>query len=305
MQQVPKPVRLRRRSPQQRDQAWTALLCLFPALVIFGLFNIYPAIWSGWLSLLNWDGLSAVKTFVGFSNYRALFADPEFWNSLRVTALYTVGVTVFGLAAGLLVAVALNRRVVGRTFYRAAYFTPVVTATVAAGVVWALLFDPVNGMVNLGLRQLGLEGPRWLGDPAWALPSVMVVGVWKRLGFNMAVYLAGLQAIPPEYYEAAEVDGASSLQRFWHITWPLLTPTTVLLTIMSVIDSFQAFDHVFVMTSGGPLGATDVLPLYLYRQGFRLYHLGYASAVGWVIFAVVFLATLLQWRLSGEGGWRR
>jgi len=288
-----------------RAQWWTALVCLSPALLVFGIFTIYPVLYAAWLSLLKWDGLSAVKVFVGLENYRLLLSSPDFWNAARVTAIYTVGVTVLGLATGLAVALALNQRLFGRTVYRAVFFTPVMTATVAAGVVWGLLFDPVNGMVNLGLKAVGITGPRWLSDPTWALPAVIAVGVWKRLGFNMVLYLAGLQAIAPEYGEAAAMDGASAWQRFRHITWPLLTPTTVLLTIMSLIDSFQAFDHVYVMTSGGPMGATEVLPLYLYKQGFRLFHLGYASAVGWVIFLVVFVATLLQWRVSGDGGWRR
>lgn len=301
----PLPAARRSRSRSRTGQAWTAAVCLAPPLLIFGVFNIYPVLYAAWLSLLRWDGLSAGKAFVGLGNYRELLADPGFWNSVRVTFLYTAGVTVLGLAAGLAVALALNRPLFGRTFYRAVYFTPVLTATVAAGVVWGLLFDPVSGMVNLGLRSLGLTGPRWASDPAWALPAVIIVGVWKRLGFNMVIYLAGLQSIPPEYHEAAQVDGAGSWHRFRHITWPLLTPSTVLLTIMSVIDAFQAFDHIFVMTQGGPLGATDVLPLYLYRQGFRLFHLGYAAAVGWVIFLVVFAATLVQWRISRGGGWQR
>lgn len=294
-----------RRSSYRPGQLRTALICLLPALLIFGVFIIFPVLYATWLSLHKWDGFSVDRTFVGLGNYAALLKDPEFWNAARVTGLYTIGVTVVGVAAGLLVALGLNRRLFGRTAYRALYFTPVITAMVAAGVVWNLLFDPVSGMVNIGLRTVGLHGPNWLGDPGWALPAVMIVGIWKRLGFNMVIYLAGLQAIPATLQEAAAVDGAGPWQRFWAITWPLLTPTTVLLAIMSVIDAFQTFDHIFVMTSGGPLGATEVLPMYLYSQGFRLFHLGYAAAVGWVIFVVIFLATLLQWRLFGGGGWRR
>jgi multiple sugar transport system permease protein len=281
-----------------------ALFCLLPALVIFAVFYLYPVLYAAWLSLLRWDGLSESRRFVGLANYVTLFTNPEFWNAVRVTAVYTVGVTVLGLAGGLAAAIALNRPLAGRTFYRTVYFTPVVTATVAAAVVWSLLFDPASGIVNMGLRAMGLEGPRWLADPRWALPAVIIVGTWKRIGFNMVIYLAGLQTIPPEYDEAAECDGAGPWQRFRRITWPLLTPTTALLTIMSVIDAFQVFDHVYLMTSGGPMGATMVLPLYLYREGFRLFHLGYAAAVGWAIFLVVFAATLLQWRVTG-GGWQR
>lgn len=293
------------RAPKRRGDAKVAYFLLLPTLLIFGVFTAYPFVYAAWLSLLNWDGFTAQQSFIGLANYEALLADPEFWNSLRITGAYTVGVTVLSLAAGLLVALALNQRIRGRTIYRAAYFTPVITATVAAGVVWGLLFDPVSGMVNIQLRTLGIEGPRWLSDPDWALPAIVIVGVWKRLGFTMAIYLAGLQTIPKSYTEAAAIDGAGAWQRFRHITWPLLTPTTALLSVMSVIDSFQTFDHVFIMTQGGPLGATDVLPMYLYREAFRLFHLGYAAAIGWVIFLIVFGATMVQWALSRGGGFRR
>ena len=293
------------RVPRRRGDLPVALVLLLPALLVFGVFTAYPFLYAAWLSLLDWDGFAARQTFIGLGNYAALLTNDGFWSSFRITIAYTLGVTVLSLAAGLLVALALSQRLFGRTVYRAAYFTPVITATVAAGVVWALLFDPVAGLVNVQLRALGLEGPRWLSDPDWALPAIVIVGVWKRLGFTMVIYLAGLQAIPKSYSEAAAIDGAGAWQRFWRITWPLLTPTTVLLVIMSVIDAFQAFDQVFVMTQGGPLGATDVLPMYLYREAFRLFHLGYAAAVGWVIFLVVFAATVGQWILSRGGGWRR
>ena len=289
----------------RRSQWATALVLLLPALVIFAVFTAYPFFYAGRLSLLRWDGLNPHQEFVGLGNYRELAANSAFWNSVRVTALYTAGTTILSVAAGLVLALALNRRLRGRNLYRAIFFTPVLTATVAAGVVWMLLFDPFAGIVNVGLRSVGIEGPRWLSEPNWALAAVIFVGVWKRLGFTMIIYLAGLQTIAPTYYEAARVDGASSWRQFWDITWPLLTPITVLQVIMSVIDCFQVFDHIFVMTGGGPLGGTDVLPMYLYREGFRLFHLGSAAAVGWVIFLVIFVVTLLQWRASGGGGWRR
>lgn len=289
----------------RRSQWATALLLLAPALVLFGAFTVYPFFYAARISLTRWDGLSADPVFVGLDNYRALFDDPEFWNSTKVTAIYTVGTTVLSVGIGLALAVALNRKLLGRNLYRAVFFTPVLTATVAAAVVWTLLFDPFAGIVNVGLRDLGVEGPRWLSDPNWALVAIIVVGTWKRIGFAMVIYLAGLQSIAPTYYEAARVDGAGGWRQFWTITWPLLTPITVLQVIMAVIDSFQVFDHVFVMTRGGPLGGTDVLPMFLYREGFELFNLGSAAAVGWVIFAVVFAITTIQWRLSRGGGWRR
>jgi len=275
-----------------------------PALAIFAVFTAYPFAYAGKLSLMKWDGLNAAQEFVGLDNYRTLLHDPEFRQAARVTAIYTVATTVLSIGIGLLLALALNRRLLGRNLYRTIFFTPVLTATVAAAVVWSLLFDPFGGIVNVGLREVGLEGPRWLSDPSWALTAIIVVGVWKRIGFVMVIYLAGLQSISPTYYEAARVDGASTWRQFRDLTWPLLMPITVLQLIMAVIDSFQVFDHVFVMTQGGPLGATNVLPMFLYNEGFRIFHLGYAAAIGWVIFLVVFLATVAQWQLS-RGGERR
>ena len=300
--------RLATRSPRwlrRRSQWGTAALLLLPAFGLFAVFTAYPFIYAAKLSLTEWDGLSAAQKFVGLGNYRALLHDQEFIHSLKVTAIYTVAVTIASIAIGLLLAVALNRKLLGRNIYRTIFFTPVLTATVAAAVVWQLLFDPFTGIVNVGLRHAGMQGPRWLSDPSWALAAIIVVGVWKRIGFTMIIYLAGLQTISPSYYEAAEVDGAGSWRRFRDITWPLLTPITVLQVIMAVIDSFQVFDHVYVMTQGGPIGATDVAPLFLYNQGFRLFHLGYAAAVGWVIFLVVLSVVLLQWRLTKGGGWKR
>lgn len=302
---VPRARNSTSRRRYRRSQWATALLLLLPTLALFLVFTAYPFLYAGKLSLMRWNGLSSDQVFVGLGNYASLLGDPEFRNSVRVTAIYTVATTVVSVGAGLLLALALNRRLRGRNIYRALFFTPVLTATVAAAVVWSLLFDPFTGIVNLGLRNVGLHGPAWLSDPSWALVAVTIVGIWKRLGFAMVIYLAGLQTIPPTFYEAARVDGAGAWRQFWDVTWPLLMPITVLQVIMAVIDSFQVFDHVFIMTGGGPLGGTDVLPMYLYHQGFRLFHLGYAAAVGWVIFLVVFTVTFLQWRLTRGGAWRR
>jgi multiple sugar transport system permease protein len=294
-----------RRWVTRRSHWATAFVLLLPALTLFIVFTAYPFFYALRLSFFRWDGLNQHQQYVGLGNYHALAHDHEFIHSFKVTAIYTVATTVLSIGIGLLLALALNRKLAGRTIYRTLFFTPVLTATVAAAVVWQLLFDPFSGIVNVGLRHVGVIGPSWLSSPSWALPAVIIVGVWKRLGFTMIIYLAGLQTISPTYYEAARVDGASTWRQFWDVTWPLLTGITVLQLIMAVIDSFQVFDHVFVMTHGGPLDATNVLPLFLYKQGFQLFHLGYAAAIGWVIFLVVFVATAAQWVLSKGGGWRR
>lgn len=291
------------RSGYRKDDAIAATVLLGPVVLIFLVFYLWPLVHSAALSLSKW-GVGRASGFVGLSNYRDLIHDPDFWNSLKVTVIYTVGTAALSLPLGLLAALGLNAKTPLRSLWRSLYFTPTVTATVAAGIVWTRLFDPYDGLVNRFLRSVGIRGPAWLSDPDWALTAVILVGTWKRLGFNALIYLAGLQSIPRELYEAAQVDGAGAWTRLRYITLPLLLPTTWLLLIMCVIDSFQVFDLVHVMTSGGPVGSTEVMGLYLYRQAFGLFHMGYASAIAWVIFLFVFVATLMQWRISGEGGAR-
>lgn len=275
-----------------------ALLFLLPAIIILGTFNFYPALYSLYLSFFEWNGVAPTKDAVGFQNYTRLFASGEFWNSLRVTVLYAGGMTVVALALGMLVAVLLNQPIRGQAVYRALYFLPVITPTVAAGVVWKYLFDPSQGVVNRSLAGVGIEGPAWLSDPSWALVAVVIVGIWKRVGFNMVVYLAALQGIPRSYYEASRLDGANAWQTFRFITLPLLGPSTFFLSVTALIDAFQVFDLVYVMTAGGPLGSTDVIGFYLYRYGFRYYELGFASAIAYVMFILIFVVTLVQFRLS-------
>jgi multiple sugar transport system permease protein len=279
----------------------SALLFLLPAIIILGTFNFYPALYSLYLSFFEWNGVAPTKDVVGVQNYTRLLASGEFWNSLRVTVLYASGMTVIALALGMLVAVLLNQPIRGQAVYRALYFLPVITPTVAAGVVWKYLFDPSQGVVNRSLAGVGIEGPAWLSDPTWALVAVVVVGIWKRVGFNMVVYLAALQGIPRSYYEASRLDGANAWQTFRFITLPLLGPSTFFLSVTALIDAFQVFDLVYVMTTGGPLGSTDVIGFYLYRYGFRYYELGFASAIAYVMFVLIFVVTLVQFRLSRGG----
>ncbi len=280
----------------------TAMLALTPALLVIGIFTIYPIIYSGYLSLNDWNGFDPQPTWVGAQNYVDLFSSPNFWHSLWITLAYVTGVTVLSVVGGLVIALLLNSGIRGVTFYRVLYFIPVVTATVAAATVWKYLLDPGTGFVNVTLRSLGIQGPSWLTDPHWALLAVILVGVWKRVGFNMVIYLAGLQTIPGSYYEAAQVDGANGWQRFWNITLPLLAPTTLLTAIMSLIDAFLVFDTVYIMSngSGGPVGSTEVLGFVLWRDAFRYFNLGDASAVGWILFLMIMIITLVQWRLFGE-----
>lgn len=281
----------------RNKQSRTAYLLIAPALILFIGFTAYPFIWSAQISLTSWDGLNAVKKFVGFQNYINLFSDAEFRKSLSVTTIYTVSVTLISTVLGFVIALMLQRRGKSSVIYRTIFFSPVVTATVAAAVVWQLLFDPYVGVIDLGLKALHLPGPNWLSDTHWALPAVIIVGIWKRLGFAVIVYAAGLSSLPTSCYEAADLDGVSAWQKIRYMTIPLMRPVTTLVLITGFIDAIQVFDHIFILTSGGPMGSTNVMSLLLFNQGFKLFRLGYASAIGWTLFIIILGLTMLQWQI--------
>ncbi|MEP0763114.1 MAG: sugar ABC transporter permease [Chloroflexota bacterium] len=295
------PLRARWRQANRQGDLSAAALALAPAVLLFAVFNIYPLLYSGYLSFMEWDGFSPQRTYVGLENYQSIYESAQFRNALSVTLKYMVGVTALGVALGLVIAMLLNSGIRGQNIYRMIYFLPVVTSTVAAAVVWRYLMTPGIGYADVFLRNVGLTppSPTWLRNPTWALRIVILVGLWKRLGFNIVVFLAGLQNIPKDYYEAATVDGAGVWARFRHMTIPLIAPITLMLVIMSLIDAFLIFDVVYVMTEGGPVGTTEVVGFLLYRQAFHYFNLGTASAMGWVIFAIVFTATLILWKFFG------
>jgi multiple sugar transport system permease protein len=216
-----------------------------------------------------------------------------FWNTI-----YFAGVSVpLGIVCSLLLAVALDQGANFKKFYRAAYFLPVVSSMVAVAVVWQFIYNPEYGLFNYFLSLLGIKGPNWLTSTVWAMPAVIITSVWKNVGFNMLIFLAGLQGISNDYYEAAELDGANLRQKFFYITIPLLSPTTFFVTVMSFIGSFQVFDTVFLMTQGGPARSTSVIVHYLYENAFKYFNMGYASAMAYVLFFMVFLITMIQlWR---------
>ncbi len=280
----------------------TAVLFLLPSVVILAAFSFYPIGAAVRLSLFKWDNFAPQQTFVGLANYITLFQSARFWNSLWVTLEYTAGVTVISIALGLALAVALNERwLVLKGFWRSLYFLPIVTPTVAAAMVWMLIFNPGFGLVNIILRGLGLQGLNWLADLHWALPTVMSLGVWRRLGFNLIIYLAALQGLPADCYESAQVDGANAWQRFVKLTIPLLRSTTVMLVILGIIDSFLVFDQVMVLTRGGPGDATNVIGQFLFTTAFSQGKMGLGSAISIVMFLVIAAFTLLQWRFVGFG----
>jgi multiple sugar transport system permease protein len=279
-------------------------LFLLPTASLLTLFVLYPLLRSGLLSFQNWHIFSGEATWMGARNYTAVFADPLFWTSLKNTAYYTLSVVPLAMACGLALAVLLNGSVPLRGFFRSAYFFPTVCSTVVVSLVWRFLFTPGDGAVATLLTALGLQHlPNWLGDRHWAMPIVILLSVWKGLGYTMVIFLAGLQGIPAYVFEAARMDGAANGQLFRYITLPLLRPTTLFISIVMVIDSFKVFDQVYVMTEGGPGYATMTIVQYIYRAAFQIFDMGRASAAAWALFLIIFVLTVLQYRftrLTGE-----
>lgn len=271
-----------------------------PALLLIGLFVLVPTVWGIVMSFSQYDAISK-PTFVGVDNYRRMVGDPLVWTTLLNTALYVFITLPLGLALALAIALALHQKwFFGRSFARGIYFLPNVTSMAAVAFVWQWLLNPEFGLINAGLRLVGIKGPGWLSDPTLAMPSVAAVGIWHGLGFTILIYLAGLRAIPEEIYEASRIDGAGSWQIFRAITWPMLTPTTMFLTVMGVIGGFQVFQSVYIMTGGGPLDKTRVYLFYLWQTAFQGLEMGYASAMAVLLFGIVLLLTLIQWRFFGR-----
>lgn len=280
---------------RQNIEGW-----LFIAPVVFGIlaFQFYPILVSMYASLTRWDGIG-VPRFVGLENFVRLFTNDQFFRlTLRNTVYFTLGHIPLTLGVALFLALLCNRKMLGVTWYRTAYFTPVVTNTVAISLVWFWLYAPEVGVFNWLLSLVGIDGPAWLSDTKWAMPAVILVSVWQGVGYPMVIFLAGLQGIPEVLYEAAKIDGGSALQRFRHVTLPLLTPSIFFLMITSFISSFQVFGLIFVMTQGGPANATNVYIYYLYQNAFSFGKMGYASAMAWILFALIATVTLVQWKLQ-------
>lgn len=291
------PVRPLRRGAGKRQNlaGW-----LFVGPVIFGIlvFQIAPVIASLGVSFTNWTGLRTPR-FIALDNYVRLFTnDDQFYRSLLNTAIFTVVCVTASIAIGLGLAVLCNQKVHGVGIFRTLFYSPVVTNVVAIGFVWFWLYEPNNGLLNSLLRSVGLPAPAWLSDSNVALIAVIIVAVWQGVGYPMVILLAGLQSIDSSLLEAATVDGASAWRRFWSVTVPLLTPSIFFLIITQFIASFQVFGIIYVMTSGGPNNATQVFIYKIYTAAFAEGRLGYASAMGWVLFVIVGLITAAQWRLE-------
>jgi len=270
---------------------------LLPSLIGMGAFYLLPVAASLVLSFAEWDLLTPIK-WIGLDNYAAILNDGTMWQALRNTILFILGYLPSVVVLGLALALLLNRRLKGRTIFRAIYFVPVVTSWVAVSLIWKWLLNPQYGLINYGLSLIGIKGPGWLFDPNWALPGVILTSIWKDMGFVTVIYLAGLQEIPEHLFEAAALDGATPWQRFRTITWPMLAPTTFFVTTISLISSFQVFDQVWIMTQGGPAGATSTMVELIYKNAFSYSKMGYASAISWVLFLFIFTVTIAQNRLQ-------
>jgi multiple sugar transport system permease protein/sn-glycerol 3-phosphate transport system permease protein len=296
----PAPRQVARRRAFWRAEWFLFVLFVAPNLLLFGIFSYWPMISNLYLSLVRWDMISPVKTFIGSGNYAYLFNDETFRMVLRNSIVFTVGAVGGSLLLGLATALLLNQKLRWRNGARAVLFAPTLLSGAAIGIVWVYIFDPRFGLLARLLGSIGIGSPSWLSDPAWAMPAVIIVYVWKNVGFSTVIYLAGLQAIPQDLYEAARVDGAGVLWRFRSVTLPMLSPITFFLVITALLNSFQAFDIIKVMTEGGPVDATNTLIYYVYEQGFIAYNAGRAAAAALVLFAIMFAITLIQLRYAEE-----
>ncbi|WP_406109364.1 sugar ABC transporter permease [Streptomyces sp. NBC_01003] len=274
------------------------LLMVAPALLHAALWIGLPVVAAVFLAFTSYDVLSAPK-FVGLDNFRDMLGDDVFRKSILNTVVYTFFTVPFGMALGLLLALALNAGLRARGVFRTAIFLPQVTATVAIALVWLWIYNPRNGLFTTLLSIFGVESPAWLASTTWAMPSVILVGIWQGIGMKMLIYLAALQNLPRELYEAASVDGASKVRQFFSLTLPLLKPATFFVLITSMISAFQSFDQIYILTDGGPANSTTMMTYEIYKSAFREFRVGYACAQSLVLFVLLMAFTLVNRRMMG------
>ncbi len=276
----------------------TFLLFIAPNFLLFAIFTFWPLVYNFFLSFNRWNLMAPMPTWIGLENYTNMVDDPIFWKVLTNT-LYLAGGTIFiRLALSLGLALLLNQKLAGRSVYRAVIFSPTFTTGAAVAIVWTWIMDPNVGLLRLPLNLVGLESPNWLVDVNWTIPALIIVSIWKGLGYDMVIFLAGLQGVPVELYEAARVDGAGRWALFRYITLPMISPITFFLVITSIISALQVFDLVAVMTGGGPLNSSAVYVYYIYQNAFKFYKIGYAAALSMVLFVITLAITIFQTRLS-------
>ena len=298
----------RRKSRLQQDGLKLAAPFLLPSLIGMLVFSLLPLVISAFISLTDWNGLDQLlapgmfqEHFIGLDNFKNILSSSEFWQVLGNTCYYIVLYIPIMLAASLSVAQLLSQSRKGVTAFRIIYYIPVLTSWVAASLIWKTVLSPEYGALNNLLAVFGIEGPGWLLDETWAMPAVVLVSVWKDMGFFGLILLAGMIGIDRGYYEAAELDGAGAWTKFRRITLPLMTPAIFYVLIVSLINAFQLFPQIMIMTDGGPNGATQVMVERIYKYGFRYYRMGYASAFSWILFVIIMVCTFIQ--MKGQKRW--
>lgn len=288
-------------SPLQRREAIEGYLWISPWIIGFLVFSLGPIIASLYLSFTQYK-IGGSPDWIGLENYRqAFFVDKQFWPSLVRTIYYSVAVVLFGVTLSLLAAILLNQNIKGRAFFRAVYYLPSLTPIVALAILWRWLLQPQVGLVNFLLGQVGISGPGWLADRNWAIPALILVALWASIGGGrMIIFLAGLQGVPKELHESAEIDGANAIQRFFSITLPMISPVILFNLILGIIGSFSVFSIAYIATEGGPSYATWFYMLHLYYNAFSYFQMGYASALAWVFFVIIFILSFIQIKLSNR-----
>ncbi|MED3648333.1 sugar ABC transporter permease [Halalkalibacterium halodurans] len=274
-----------------------ALLYLAPALIVLGVFNIYPIIMSFLMSFYtDYDYFKNIVHEYGFDNFIYIYNDPEFRTSIKNTFIFVLGVVPASIVLSLWIAILLNTKIKFRGIFRSVYFLPFVTSVVAVSIVWRWIYHTDYGIFNYFLGLIGIDPIRWLTDPNWAMPALIIMSIWKSLGYNIIIFLAGLQNINHQYYLAAQIDGASSWKRFFHITVPMLSPTTFFVSIIAVINSFKVFDEVYALFDGkpGPAYSAQTIVYYIYDKFYLEWQFGIASAAAYVLFIIIFIFTLIQ-----------
>jgi multiple sugar transport system permease protein len=288
-----------RETLRQMRKNWSAYMFIAPGMIHFLVFTLFAVGFAFYISFHDWNIIKPDKPFVGLDNYIRLFGDKRFIRSVINTFTFMIGVPL-NLIVGLSVALLLNTKVRGQAIFRTMFYIPVVTPLVVSAIIWKWVYQGDYGLLNYYLLKFGLIHDKifWLADPNLALPALILMGIWGGTGATMVIYLAGLQAIPEDFYDAAKVDGASGWQRLIHITIPLLRPTTFFLLITGIIGAFQIFTEVYIMTNGGPLNRTSTIGYYLYVNAFRQLDMGYATAMAFVLFAMIFIFTIIQWKYT-------
>lgn len=288
---------MKKKSLEVSRRRWGVVFIL-PQLISLICFGIIPIVIAFVLSFYEWNGFT-IPEFIGIDNFITVLKDPDMWTAIKNTAVYTVIYVPCSIVLALLLAVVLNK-VAGKLLYRAVFFLPQVVTSVGIAVVWSWIYQPQFGILNMILRFFGFEGKEWLRDPSTAMGAVIVMSIWWGLGYNIVLFLAGLQNVPAAYVEAAKIDGATSKDIFFHITVPLISPTTLLVTITTMIDAFQVFDQMFLLTSGGPVKSTYTIALHIYQTAFSEFEMGEASTISLFLFVVIVAISALQFKLSNK-----